>query len=67
MIGWPETISRIELYGYTRVRETIGYTMKTKYRKTLQIYIKIAIIKYIIYVLHKIKDSQNTLDRNTPH
>ena len=29
-------------------RETIGYTMKTKYRKTLQLYIKIPIIKYIV-------------------
>jgi hypothetical protein len=48
-------------------QETIGYTMKTKYRKTLQLYIKIPIIKYIVYVLYKIKSSQNTLDRNTPH
>jgi hypothetical protein len=47
-------------------RETIRYTMKTKYRKTLQLYIKIPIIKYIVYVLYKIKSSQNTLDRNTP-
>jgi hypothetical protein len=48
-------------------RETIEYTMKTKYRKTLQLYIKIPIIKYTVYVLYKIKSSQNTLDRNTPH
>ena len=48
-------------------QETIGYTMKTKYRKTLQLYIKITIIKYIVYVLYKIKSSHNTLDRNTPH
>jgi hypothetical protein len=48
-------------------QETIGYTMKTKYRKTLQLYIKIPIIKNIVYVLCKIKSSQNTLDRNTPH
>jgi hypothetical protein len=41
--------------------------MKTKYRKTLQLYIKIPIIKYIVYVLYKIKSSQNTLDRNTPY
>jgi hypothetical protein len=48
-------------------RETIGYKMKTKYRKILQLYIAIPIIKYIVYVLYKIKSSQNTLDRNTPH
>ena len=48
-------------------REIIGYTMKAKYRKTLPLYIKIPIIKYIVYVLYKIKSSQNTLDRNTPH
>jgi hypothetical protein len=48
-------------------QETIGYTMKMKYRKTLQLYIKIPIIKYIVYVLYKIKSSQNTLDRNTSH
>ena len=48
-------------------RKTIGYTMKTKYRKPLQLYIKILIIKYIVYVSYKIKSSQNTLDRNTPH
>ena len=48
-------------------QETIGYTTKMKYRKTLQLYIKIPIIKYIVYVLYKIKSSQNTLDRNTPH
>jgi hypothetical protein len=44
-------------------RETIGYTMKTKYRKTLQLYIKIPIIKYIVHVLYKIKSSQMTLDK----
>jgi hypothetical protein len=48
-------------------RETIGYTMKTKYWKSLQLYIKIPIIKYIVYVLYKIKSSQNTPDMNTPH
>jgi hypothetical protein len=48
-------------------RETIGYTMKTKYQKALQLYIKITIIKYIVYALYKIKSSQNTLDRNSPH
>jgi hypothetical protein len=41
--------------------------MKMKYRKTLQLYIKIARIKYIVYVLQKIKSSQNTPDRYTPH
>jgi hypothetical protein len=45
-------------------RETIGYTMKAKYRKTLPLYIKIPIIKYIVYALYKIKSSQNTLDRD---
>jgi hypothetical protein len=48
-------------------RETIGYKMKTKYQKTLQLYIKITIIKYLVYALYKIKSSQNTLDRNTPY
>jgi hypothetical protein len=37
--------------------------MKTKYRKTLQLYIKIPIIKYIVHVLYKIKSSQMTLDK----
>ena len=46
-------------------RETIEYTMKTKYQKTYQLYIKIPINKYIVYVLYKIKSSQNTLDKNT--
>ena len=48
-------------------QETIGYAMKMKYQKTLQLYIKITIIKYIVYALYKIKSSQNRLDRNTPH
>ena len=31
------------------------------------ILLKIPIIKYIVYVLYKIKSSQNTLGGNTPH
>ena len=64
MISWPENYLELNCMV---TRETIGYTMKTKCRKTLQFYIKIPIIKYIVYVLYKIKSSQNTLDRNTPH
>jgi hypothetical protein len=41
--------------------------LKSQCASKCEIYIKIPIIKYIVYVLYKIKISQNTLDRNTPY
>ena len=49
------------MYGY------MGDNWIHNENEILQLYIKISTIKYIVYVLHKIKSSQNTFDRNTPH
>jgi hypothetical protein len=58
-------MKRIELYGYSGDNRICNENEIPENTSTL--HLKIPIIKYIVYVLFKIKSSQSTLDRNTPH